>query len=82
MCGDSYWGIPDVIVACRQLRLPTTGATGITVNGIPDTSRVSWLANVVCVGNESSLFNCNVLASEINCYKFEYAGVSCRDSKS
>ena len=82
VCGDSNWKIIDAIVACRQLRLPSSGATALTVSAVPDNTRVNWLRNVRCVGTESSLFNCNVQPSEINCYSSAYAGVSCQDSKS
>ena len=82
MCGDSYWGITDALVACRQLGLSTTGANLISVSAIPEDNRVSWLRNVGCTGTESSLFYCNVRLSEVICYNSGYAGVSCQDSKS
>ena len=82
VCGNYDWGIADAQVACRQLGLPYTGATTVTVSAVPVNTRVSWLRNVRCVGTENSLFNCNVQPSEINCYSSGYAGVSCQDSKS
>ena len=82
MCGDSTWGLIDAIVACRQLGLPATGATFLTVSAVPDSTRVSWLRNVRCVGTESSLFNCNIQPTEINCYSSGYAGVNCQECKS
>ena len=81
MCDDSAWGLADAQVACRQLRLPTNGATSHTVSAVPHGSLVNWLRNVRCVGNESSLFNCNVQPYENTCYLSQYAGVSCQDSK-
>ena len=82
VCGDSDWGIADAQVACRQLGLPSTGGTPLTVSAVPDDNRVSWLRSVRCVGTEGSLFYCDVQPSEINCYSSRYAGVSCQDSKS
>ena len=82
VCGDTIWGIANAQVTCRQLGLPNTGATTVTVSAVPDRTRVSWLRNVRCVGNENSLFKCNVQPSETNCYNTWYAGVSCQDSKS
>ena len=81
VCGDSYWGLTDAIVACRQLGLPTTGATNLSLSAVPDGTRVSWLRNVRCDGTEHSLLNCNVRLSEINC-RSGYAGVNCQDGKS
>ena len=82
VCDDHDWGIIDAQVACRQLGLPTTGATTLTVSAVPDGTRENWLGYINCVGNESSLFNCSsVLTGNDYCYK-SYAGVSCQDSKS
>ena len=81
MCDDHDWGIIDAQVACRQLGLPTTGATALTVSAVPDGTRENWLGYISCIGTESSLFNCSsVLTGNDYCYK-SYAGVSCQDSK-
>ena len=81
MCGDSKWDHADGQVACRQLGLPTTGATTLTVPEVPDGTRVSWLSNVKCVGTESNLFNCgHDLTGNYYCSSHA-AGVSCQDSK-
>ena len=81
VCGDYHWGIADAQVACRQLRLPTTGATIHTVSAVPGGTRVNWLRYISCVGTESSLFNCSSdYIGNNNCYQ-SYAGVSCQDSK-
>ena len=82
MCNDSLWGLTDALVACRQLGLPINGATIRTVSAVPEGTRVGWLRNVRCTGTESSLFDCNVQPSKINCHSFGYAGVSCQGSKS
>ena len=82
VCGGSNWRFTDAIVACRQLGLPISGATTLTLSSVPDVTHVTWLAHVRCCGNENSLFNCNVRPSEINCYRSGYAGVRCQDSKS
>ena len=82
VCDDYYWGIADAQVACRQLGLPTTGATTLTLSAVPDGTRLNWLRYVSCVGTESSLFICSsVITGGNNCYQ-PYAGVSCQDSKS
>ena len=82
MCSDYYWGIADAQVACRQLGLPTTGATTLTAPAVPDGTQVNWLRYVSCFGTESSLFNCGYdLTGNNNCYQ-SYAGVNCQDSKS
>ena len=82
VCDDYDWGITDAQVACRQLGLPTTGATTLTVSAVPDGTRVNWFGNINCVGTESSLFNCSsVFIGHKYCYQ-SYAGVSCQDSKS
>ena len=80
VCDDFGWELADAQVACRQLGLPTTGATTFTISAVPNDIRVSWLEDAGCVGNESSLFNCNTQPSEIIC-PIQYAGVNCRDSK-
>ena len=83
VCADSAWGINDAQVACRQLGLPTNGATTISVYNVPDRTKVNWFRYVRCIGTESSLFNCNIIRpSDFNCYSRRYAGVSCQDSKS
>ena len=81
VCNNSNWGLTDAIVACRQLGHPTTGATTLSISAVPDDTRVSWLRNVRCTGNEGSLLNCNVQPSEINCQRYGYAGVNCQDGK-
>ena len=82
MCSDSDWGIADATVACRQLGLPATGASSLSVSAVSDRNRVIWLRNVKCVGNESTLFNCRSdhIGNDF-CYQSE-AGVSCQESKS
>ena len=82
MCSDSDWGLADAKVVCRQLGLPTTGASSLSVSAVPNGTRVIWFWNVECFGNESTLFNCRSSHTENDfCYQSE-AGVSCQDSKS
>ena len=82
MCDDYYWGLADAQVACRQLGLPTTGATAVNVTAVRDGTRVNWLKYVSCVGTEDSLFKCTSIPTGNNyCYQ-PYAGVSCQESKS
>ena len=81
VCDDYDWGLADAQVACRQLGLPTTGATTLNVSAVPDGTRVNWLGYTSCVGTESSIFDCSsVLSGNYFCYQ-SYAGVSCQDSK-
>ena len=82
VCGGYDWGHADAQVACRQLGLPTTGATTLTLSDVPDETRVSWLRDVDCIGTEGSLFDCYIHLSETNCDSSQYAGVSCQESKS
>ena len=82
VCGDTDWGLTYALVACRQLRLPTTRATTFTLPAIPDATSVSWLSNVRCVGTESSLFNCTYVLIENHYCSLSGAGVSCQESKS
>ena len=82
MCGDYNWGLADAHVSCRQLGLPTTGATTHTVSALPSSSRVIWLRNVRCNGTESSILNCSYeLTGNNYCFQSD-AGVSCQESKS
>ena len=81
VCNGYNWGYTGAQVACRQLGLPTTGATTHIVYAFPGATRVSWLEYIRCVGNESSVFNCSGHITEGNCYS-RYAGVSCQGSKS
>ena len=82
VCSDSDWGHADAKVACRQLGLPTTGASSLTASTVPDGTRVIWFRNVECVGTESTLFNCiSPHTGNDFCYQSD-AGVSCQDSKS
>ena len=87
VCGDSSWGRADAQVACRQLGLPTTGASTHTlssynVSAVSNGTQVSWLRYVRCVGTESSLFNCPHDITWINyCFQSD-AEVRCQDSKS
>ena len=80
VCGDYNWGLTDAQVACRQLGLPTTGATTLTFNSVPNNTKVSWLSNVRCLGVESSLFNCPASIIGSSCHRSD-AGVSCQASK-
>ena len=82
VCGFYNWGHANSQVACRELGLPFTGATPFMVSALPVGTQVSWLSYVRCVGTENNLFNCHVQLNEINCYLFQYVGVSCQEGKS
>ena len=82
VCGYSGWGLANAQVACRQLGLPSTGATTISLSTFPNGNQVSWLEYVRCTGIESSLFNCiSDLTGNNYCYQSD-TGVSCQHSKS
>ncbi|XP_031551132.1 uncharacterized protein LOC116288477 [Actinia tenebrosa] len=57
ICASS-WDINDAKVACRTLRLPPAQYE-ITQTGQFDVSnKKSWVSNLQCLGNESSLIDC------------------------
>ena len=58
VCGDG-WDRRDAEVVCRQLGLPFSDAITIGVAVFGRGSGPILLDEVDCLGNESSLFNCN-----------------------
>ena len=82
VCLNSNWGHANTQVVCRELGFLSTGATPFTISAVPAGTRVSWLMFVRCFGTESNLFNCNVRINKINCFRSQYVGVSCQNSKS
>ena len=77
VCHD-FWDRSDAIVACRQLGLPTTGATALTGGSVRDGTGQIWLDDVRCYGTESRLIDCR--ARDLgwsNCRHSQDAGVNC-----
>ena len=77
MCNDK-WDNADAQVACRQLGYPSANAQILTGIIVPDGTGQIWLDEVDCVGNETSLFDCN--ANNIgfhNCIHEDDAGIIC-----
>ena len=74
---DDFWGINDANVVCNQLGF--LGATAaVSSAGFGQGGGPIHLDNVQCVGNESSLTDCqaNAVGSH-NCGHYEDAGVRC-----
>ena len=75
---DDYWNIRDARVVCRQLGFPDAEASvqsGVFGQG----TGPILLDDVICRGNESSLFSCSHKAvGTHNCAHTEDAGVRCR----
>jgi hypothetical protein len=77
VCHD-LWGRGDAIVACRQLGLPTSGATALTGSAVPDGTGQIWLDDVQCYGSESRLIDCRARPlGWSNCRHSQDAGVNC-----
>ena len=75
---DDLWSGSDAVVACRQLGLPTTGATALTGSDVPDGAGQIWLDNVMCLGTESRLLDCPASSLGSNsCRHEEDVGVDC-----
>lgn len=82
---DDYWDDTDASVVCRQLGYSTMGralhqaTSGIHLNP----SSGTWLDDVDCRGNESSLFDCDHPGWGVNdCTNIEDAGVICKNDTS
>ncbi|XP_022778506.1 scavenger receptor cysteine-rich domain-containing group B protein-like, partial [Stylophora pistillata] len=79
ICGH-YWDLQDADVVCRQLgydgaiSAPKNAVFGQGIGPI-------WLDNVQCVGNETSITQCNHRGWGVeNCRHNQDAGVVCRPS--
>jgi hypothetical protein len=78
---DNSWSETDAMVACRQLGLPTTGATAITGAAVPNGVGQVWLDNVQCLGTESRLTDCVTGSLGPNaCGHEEDVGVTCANA--
>ena len=60
----------------RDMNFPT-GAAAFSFFG--ETSRPTWLDNVVCMGNETRLYDCQY--AEIGVHNCSHAGVRCQRKK-
>ena len=80
LCGDN-WDLKDAIVVCRQLGFEGTVAAATSSDfreGVSD-RRKRWMKNVQCVGNETTLAQCDhtVIASGGSCSGSEEACAVC-----
>ena len=77
---DDFWDIKDAQVVCRELgysRAPLALQTSLFGEG----NGHIWLDNVHCVGNESSIANCQHNGwNDNNCYHYEDASVICSNT--
>ena len=79
MC-DDFWDTADAQVVCRQLGYPTSNAVAFGSAHFGQGNGSIYLIDVDCLGNESTLFNCNYSIS-YNCSGYEHVGVRCVISK-
>ncbi|KAL3892089.1 hypothetical protein ACJMK2_004326, partial [Sinanodonta woodiana] len=83
VCDDS-WDNNDAAVVCRMLGYSTIGASAVCCAGFGSNSYLRiFLDEVMCRGNESSIYNCihNAWYSH-DCTHSEDAGVRCGNSSS
>ena len=74
---DDLWDLNDANVVCRMLGFQSAHAAA-TEALFGGGSGLIFLDDVVCSGNEESLFDCQHLTIEFNdCSHFEDAGVLC-----
>ena len=77
MCDDG-WDAADAQVACRQLGYSSAQAQILTGPEVLDGTGQIWLDQVNCVGNEISLFDCDInLIGDHDCSHDKDAGVTC-----
>lgn len=57
MCGD-LWDKQDADVACRVMGFNGSVSAGFKTEKSRKTKVDFWISNVLCFGNESSLFSC------------------------
>ena len=74
---DDFWNLADAQVVCRQLGFQDARqATRFATHGAG--TGVIWLDNVMCIGNETRLQDCQSNGFGVhNCRHFEDAGVVC-----
>ena len=77
---DDGWDINDARVVCRQLGF--SDAETVYQSGyFGRPNGPIWLDDVVCRGDESSLFSCSHSGFGVhNCLHGEDAGVGCKDT--
>ncbi|KAH9508808.1 Neurotrypsin [Bulinus truncatus] len=76
---DDHWITENAQVVCHMLGHKREGAIAVTDNGFHyNRTREFWLDDVICSGNEMSLFNCSHSTWGHNdCEAGEVAGVRC-----
>ena len=75
---DDYWDIKDAQVVCRELGYPEAVAAPKEALFGEGNGHI-WLSNVHCLGNESSIEDCEHAEWDANgyCYHSEDASVIC-----
>ncbi|KAH9508815.1 Neurotrypsin [Bulinus truncatus] len=76
---DDHWLSENAQVVCHMLGHKREGAIAVTDNGFHyNRTREFWLDDVMCSGNEMSLFNCSHSTwGQHDCGAGEVAGVRC-----
>ena len=79
---DDQWDLKDAAVICRMLNY--TGALAAPLSGAyGEGSGTIWLDNVNCMGNETSIENCQHSGlGNHDCSHLEDAGVICQVNES
>ncbi|XP_072043678.1 uncharacterized protein [Amphiura filiformis] len=77
---DDYWGFKEAYVICRQLGFEGVLSSHTRQFGKGD--KYTWLDNVRCIGNETSIDECwHQGWWEDNCYSYQNVGVVCQPAK-
>ncbi|KAH9508817.1 hypothetical protein Btru_050129 [Bulinus truncatus] len=76
---DDIWGTLQAQIVCQMLGHQREGATAVVSNGFSSLkTQEFWLNNVICLGNENSIFDCSHMAwGQTHCGPSELAGVKC-----
>ena len=78
---DDGWTTADATVVCRQLGFYSSVTAYASARYGQGTGPI-WLSRLSCFGNESSLFECDLLSSATkNCTHSDDASVYCRGNR-
>ena len=78
---DDGWNTADATVVCRQLGFYSSVTAYASARYGQGTGPI-WLSRLSCFGNESSLFECDLLSSTTkNCTHSDDASVYCRSNR-